>query len=426
MLSALDSRYFGQMDYLNSIFSEESQLKLKYNLEIDYLTAIAKTLSLKIDEEFSDKIKSMFNSSAINKIELEETKHDIKAIENYIARGARIYGQENLIPYIHFGLTSQDINSLATSISILKYRKYLLKKINELSSSLFGLISQSYFPMLGRTHGQPAVTTSLAKELDVFKYRLDMEAEKISNIKIMTKCGGALGNLSAHYLSFPEINWIDFMSSFSSSYGLERLEVTTQVDGNDWLAEFMQAQIRINNILLDLTRDIWMYFSFGYFSKKITGEEIGSSTMPQKINPIEFENAEGNLELSSSILSFMSSKFQVSRLQRDLSDSTVMRNLGVPFGHFIVACNSICNGLNKIYPNKDIITRDLLSHPEILAEAVQILLRKEGIENAYDITKNMIMANKSLSRKEYEEFVFKLQGSEALKIKLLKLDVLGY
>lgn len=426
MLSSLDARYADQVSFLNSIFSEDAQLKTKYNLELDYLRLLTSNLPLKVDSTFFSKMQDVFIPKIINDIEKEETKHDIKAIEIYIARGAKIYWQDHLVPYIHFGLTSQDINSLATSITILKYKKYLLERIKHIDARLLDLINQSHFPMLGRTHGQPAVTTSLAKELEVFRYRLELELDRMSRIKIMTKFGGAVGNLSAHYLSYPEINWRKIMSEFCNSYGIERLEFTTQVDGNDWLAEFMQSQIRINNILIDLSRDIWMYFSFGYFSKKITIEEVGSSTMPQKINPIEFENAEGNLELSNSILSFMSSKFQVSRLQRDLSDSTIMRNLGVPFGHFIVAYNSICNGLFKISPNKDIIINDLLSHPEVLAEAIQIILRTEGIPNAYDITKKMIMANKSLSKEGYEKFIFELNISETAKIRLLNLDILGY
>lgn len=426
MLSSLDSRYFDQMFHLNSIFSEESQLKIKYELELDYLKMLISTLSMKSDELFFAKMKATFVPQIINKIEKEETRHDIKAIENYIARGASVYQKEDLIPYIHFGLTSQDINALTTSISILQYKKYILQKLEYLNSNLEKLINQSHFPMLGRTHGQPAVTTSLAKELNVFRYRLNLESKKLSDIKIMTKFGGAIGNLSAHYLSFPDINWLKVMNEFCESYGVKRSEYTTQVDGNDWLAEFLQAQVRINNILIDLSRDIWMYFSFGYFRKKITPEEVGSSTMPQKINPIEFENAEGNLELSNSILSFMSNKFQVSRLQRDLSETTVMRNLGVPFGHAIVACNSICNGLLKISPDRDVIINDLLSHPEVLSEAIQIILRTEGLKDAYDITKKMIMANKNLSRQEYERFILDLEVSESAKVRLLNLDVLGY
>lgn len=426
MLSALDSRYLDQMDSLNSIFSEESQLRLKYNLEIDYLKFLSSTLSIKVDDLFFEKISSMFVSTVINKIEREETRHDIKAIEIYLARLAKVYNQENVIPYIHFGLTSQDINSLATSISILKYREYLLNRLGIIDASLKTLIDNSNFPMLARTHGQPAVTTSLAKELNVFRYRLELESKKLSQIEIMTKLGGAVGNLSAHYISFPEINWSGIMGEFCYSYGLTRLACTTQVDGNDWLAELLQSQIRINNILIGLSRDIWMYFSYDYFSKKVTTSEVGSSTMPQKVNPIEFENAEGNLELSNAILSFMSSKFQISRLQRDLTDTTVIRNLGVPFGHFVVAYNSICNGLSKIYPNKEIITNDLKSHPEVLGEAIQIILRTEGVEDAYDITKKMIMANRNLSQEEYRKFIFGLKVPEATKIRLLNLDVLGY
>ncbi len=262
MLSALDSRYLDQMDSLNSIFSEESQLRLKYNLEIDYLKFLSSTLSIKVDDLFFEKISSMFVSTVINKIEREETRHDIKAIEIYLARLAKVYNQENVIPYIHFGLTSQDINSLATSISILKYREYLLNRLGIIDASLKTLIDNSNFPMLARTHGQPAVTTSLAKELNVFRYRLELESKKLSQIEIMTKLGGAVGNLSAHYISFPEINWSGIMGEFCYSYGLTRLACTTQVDGNDWLAELLQSQIRINNILIGLSKDIWMYFSY--------------------------------------------------------------------------------------------------------------------------------------------------------------------
>ncbi len=423
-LSPLDGRYKDRIHSVAQYFSEEKILKSKYDFEIDYLEFLNKTLSLnKENSSFFKKIKNDFVLSSIVHLEKSKTKHDIKAIEFYIQETISIlYPEEkNLIPFVHFGLTSQDINSLSTSYAISQWHKeYALQILDSVIFSINSLAARCDLTFPARTHGQYAVQTNLKKELSIFSARLLKQRETLKNFIFRVKFGGAVGNLSAHYLAYPDIAWKFELSEFLfQKYGLIRQELTTQVDNNDWLAEYFSIWSRVNNILIDFSRDIWMYFSYGYFQKRVSDDEIGSSAMPQKINPIEFENAEGNLEFANSIFNFMGSKLQISRMQRDLTDTTVIRNLGLPFGHSVVAYHSIISGCDKISPDKSLISNELLSHPEMLAEGIQTLLRVSGIE-AFNLVKSFFRG-KTRTYFEIKKFIQDLSLPQEQEIRAISL-----
>ena len=423
-LSPLDGRYKNRIHSVAQYFSEEKILKSKYDFEIDYLEFLNKILSLnKENSSFFKKIKNDFVLSSIVYLEKNKTKHDIKAIEFYIQETIPIlYPEEqSLIPFVHFGLTSQDINSLATSYAISQWHKeYALQILDSVIFSIDSLSARCDLTFPARTHGQYAVQTNLKKELSIFSARLLEQREKLRTFIFRVKFGGAVGNLSAHYLAYPDIDWKKELSDFLfQKYGLIRQELTTQVDNNDWLAEYFSIWSRINNILVDFCRDIWMYFSYGYFKKRVSDDEIGSSAMPQKINPIEFENGEGNLEFANSVFNFMGGKLQVSRMQRDLTDTTVVRNLGLPFGHSVVAYYSIVDGCNKISPNEEEIFKDLSSHPEMLAEGIQTLLRVSG-EESFNLVKAFFRGT-SKSYFEIKKFILDLALPAELEMRALNL-----
>lgn len=415
ILSPLDGRYRDKVHSVALFFSEEDILRSKYNLEIDYLAFLSKILGLNYKEDISKGLKGDFNSFSIGEIE-KSTKHDIKAIELYIAEGIKNFypKYDGLIPFVHFGLTSQDVNSFATSNAVAGWhRTFGLEIISELISAIASLAESSDLPFPARTHGQFAVVTSLKKEISLFAFRLKEQEEKLKSFQFRVKFGGAVGNLSAHYAAYPDVNWEEELTVFMANYGLVRQKITTQVDNNDWLAEYLSIWTRINNIMIDFCRDIWMYFSYGYFKKRVSSDEIGSSTMPQKINPIEFENGEGNLEFANSIFNFMMSKLQISRMQRDLTDTTVIRNLGLPFGHSAVAYHSIIAGCKKISANERAIADDISLHPEMIAENLQTILRASGKNDAYNLVKTFF-SGKSHSQKEVLKFIADLKLEEII------------
>jgi adenylosuccinate lyase len=386
-ISPLDSRYRQDTEVLLLFFSENAILKLKAEIELAYYNAICKKLfnSKEISFEISE---NLLNS--IKEIELK-TKHDIKAIEMALAKYIGESYKDSQINFLHFGLTSQDINSLATSVSIRRFLPFYTESIKNLIKNIEIAANERFdVSMLARTHGQPAVITSMKKEFLLFSSRVRKQLDVLNSIKVYAKFGGAVGNLSAHYFAYPDVDWASFMDSFVASYGVERQKLSTQVDNNDWLSLFFSVCANINNIFIDFCKDMWMYYSYDYFKTTVTKEEVGSSTMPQKINPISFENAEGNLEFANSMFEFMSRKFQVSRMQRDLTDTTVMRNIGVPFGHTYVAIKSMTRGISKISANIDVIRKDILSHPEIIGEGIQTLLRAENHKNPYEIVKMLV------------------------------------
>lgn len=415
ILSPLDGRYREKVHSVSQFFSEEDILKSKYILEIEYLATLNNIFNLNVKDDVFQKIKGDYNSTFISDIE-KNTKHDIKAIEIYIAEGIKNFHpkSEKLIPFIHFGLTSQDVNSFATSNALVGWHKaFGLEILSELICSIDSLADSSNIPFPARTHGQFAILTSLKKEISLFSFRLKEQKEKLESFEFRVKFGGAVGNLSAHYAAYPDINWEEELTRFMSNYGLVRQKITTQVDNNDWLVEYLSIWSRINNIMIDFCRDIWMYFSYGYFQKKVSPEEIGSSTMPQKINPIEFENSEGNLEFANSIFSFMMGKLQISRMQRDLTDTTVIRNIGLPFGHSVVAYHSIITGCKKITPNESNIKNDIKNHPELFAESIQTIIRSDGNPDAYAITKMFFSGNKK-TQKEVVDFILDLKNQKII------------
>jgi adenylosuccinate lyase len=425
-LSPLDDRYKDKTADLLRFFSGSAQTRLKAQIEIDYFISLMGILGIDLDiEDLSGlgDLRSRIDVDRIDDIE-RDTRHDIKAIEIYLAEEFKKIGKlGDLVQFIHFGLTSQDINSVATSLSVKGYNETIVIPLfDNLTACLCEFADKCDTTIPARTHGQIAVPTSLKKEILVFYNRVKEQARLLRKLEIRCKFGGAVGNLTAHKIAYPDIQWDDFMTRFCKERGLRRNSVTTQVDNNDWLAEYMQITARLNGIMLDLCRDMWLYMSFGYFKKQVTRGEVGSSTMPQKINPIEFENAEGNLEISNALLNFMSGKLQISRLQRDLTDTTVIRNLGVPFGHTVVAMTSIVSGISKLQPNLGAIRRDLYAHPEMIAEAIQTILRSAGVKNAYDLTK-FLSRDGEVSSDKIETLLSTLNVDEQVKDRIRRLDI---
>ena len=390
MLSPLDDRYLEKVRELNEYFSEDAMLKMKARIEIDYFIALCEELNLHLSEYDHMYLTQIYDS--IEPVHIknyeEKTRHDIKAIEYYLRHRFSNFN----IPHdhmIHFGLTSQDINSVAISAMLDRFNQSEMSLyMNDMIGSLctFSEKNKCVFP--ARTHGQLAVPTRFEKEIGVFTIRIDEVWRETIDFQFKAKFGGAVGNLSAHYLAFSDHEWSEFMDKFLRKYDLDIEWNTTQVSNNISICKYFDQIRMINNILINLCRDIWMYNSYGYFKQAVTANEVGSSTMPQKINPINFENAEGNLEFANCLLSFMSDKLQISRMQRDLSDSTVMRNIGVALGHAVVAYKSIIEGLGKLSVNLDRVNEDL-SSKGLLAEAYQILLKKENVKDGYELIKNM-------------------------------------
>jgi adenylosuccinate lyase len=418
VLSPLDDRYFEKVRELHDYFSEDAQLKFKTEIEIDYFVALCEELDLELSEEDHHWITDLYKDIQPIHIKVieEKTKHDIKAIEYYLRERFKNYG----IPHdhmIHFGLTSQDINSLATSIALDRFNQSEMSYyMNEIINALhyFSERNKCVFP--ARTHGQLAVPTLFEKEMQVFISRIDAIWNETTDFHFKAKFGGAVGNLSAHYIAYPNHDWKDFMDRFLRRYDIDPEPYTTQVANNKSISEYFDRIRMTNNILIDLCRDIWMYNSYGYFNQKVTTDEVGSSTMPQKVNPIRFENAEGNLELANCLLSFMSDKLQISRMQRDLSDTTIVRNIGVAIGHSVVAYKSLLTGLQALSINRTAVDRDL-SNRGLLAEAYQIILKKENIKDGYELIKTMERDEKSIDD---------LKISDELKQKLKDVTIYHY
>jgi adenylosuccinate lyase len=422
MLSPLDDRYREKVKKLNECFGETNQLILKTKIEIDYFIALCEELELKINEGERKMISFIYedikNIEQISSLKAKETetKHDIKAIEYYLRERFKNF----TIPHehmIHFGLTSQDINSLATSISLDRFNQTEMSFLmNEIINAIFnfGWQNKGIFP--ARTHGQLAVPTLFEKEMNVFVSRLDRVWSETMEHVFEAKFGGAVGNLSAHNIAYPEHRWNLFMAKFLRKYDIDLEKNTTQVSGNVSISKYFDNIRMINNILIDLCRDIWMYNSYGYFTQAVTEKEVGSSTMPQKVNPILFENAEGNLELANCLLSFMSNKLQTSRMQRDLTDTTVVRNIGVALGHSVVAYKSLLVGLGTLSVNRTAVDREL-SNTGLLAEAYQIILKKENVKDGYELIKDM---------ERHGQKIDDLNVSQELKNKLKSITVNDY
>lgn len=436
-LGPLDGRYAEAVRPLAELFSEQGLILRRLKVELAWLRALCAeeafgpAAPLSADESaWLDALEHDLGPAAAERVkELEQqTRHDVKAVELYLAE--RLSEHDTLadrIPLLHFACTSWDINSSAYGIMLAKARSEVLTPVLEALIGQLRCMARDHagLPMLARTHGQPASPTTLGKELAVFVHRLERQLAVFGDVPAMAKCSGATGNYNAHYAACPDVDWPDFSRRFLSGLGLEQNPVTTQIEPYDWVAEYCDALARINRILIDLSRDTWTYISMGYFHQKAVPGETGSSTMPHKVNPINLENAEGNLGLSNALLGHFSEKLPVSRLQRDLSDSTVLRNLGVALGHALVAWTEVQKGLDKLSPDGRRMAQDLDSAWETLAEAVQTVMRAHGCDDAYDRLK-IFSRNQDITRDSLHEFLNKEELPDAAREALLALTPATY
>ena len=424
-LTPLDGRYQSKTQDLRGFFSEYALIRYRIWVEIEYFLALSDTLPQlqnKIDSATKGQLRDLYRTltpeEAAKVKEIESvTNHDVKAVEYYIKEAFDALNLSWAKEFVHFGLTSQDINNTAFPMML----RGALKEVFEpaLSRVLEQLRKYSHewaeIPMLARTHGQPASPTRLGKEFGVYVYRLEEQLKLYHAIPFGAKFGGATGNFNAHHVAYPEIDWKQFGNCFVASLGLEREQLTTQISNYDHLAALLESIARINTILVDLARDVWMYISMGYFKQRIKAGEVGSSAMPHKVNPIDFENAEGNLMLSSSIALFLASKLPISRLQRDLTDSTVIRNEGLPLGYTLIALKSLEKGLGKILLNEDAIAHDLQSNYEVVAEALQTILRREGYPNPYETLKQLTRTGEAMTAESIHRFIDTLDVAPSIK-----------
>jgi adenylosuccinate lyase len=412
-ISPIDGRYKSKTGELDNFFSEMSFNKYRILVEIEYLISLGKLdVYDDLDEPMTDFLRNIYKNFdleeciKLKKIE-EEINHDVKAVEYYIKGIIEDKDKSmDMINYIHFGLTSQDINSSANILMIKQsISKVLLPKLNEILGKVKkSILEWSKVPLLAKTHGQPASPTFLGKEFLVFYERLVIQARKLNGINYTTKFGGANGNFNAHHMALPNIDWIEFANKFVQIFGLERNQYTTQVDHYDNYAEVFDCIRRVNVILIDLCQDIWLYISRNILVQKVNKKEVGSSTMPHKINPINFENAEGNLLLANSMLEFFSRKLPVSRMQRDLTDSTILRNVGTAFSHTMIAFTSLLQGLNKLEINEEVMRKELEDNYCVISEGIQTRMKVLGIEGSYEKMKEITRKN-SDSKKELLKFI---------------------
>jgi len=436
-ISPLDGRYRSKVDELHLYFSEFGLIRYRLMVEVEYFIALCEIPLPQLSDFRKDNFKLLrsiyedFDLSDAEKIKEREkiTNHDIKAIEYFLKERFFQSGWGKWSEFIHFGLTSQDINNTAIPLSI---KDALINVyfpiLYELRETLANLAEEwKEIPMLGRTHGQPASPTRLGKEIQVFISRIDGQTKYFGQIPFSAKFGGATGNFNAHKVAYPDIDWISFANNFvNEELGLQRSHPTTQIEHYDNLAALFDNMRRINTILIDMSRDIWTYISMDYFSQKIKKGEIGSSAMPHKVNPIDFENGEGNLGYANAIFEHLSMKLPVSRLQRDLTDSTVLRNVGVPIGHSILAFNSILKGLNKLIVNRDRIKSDLENNWAVVAEAIQTILRREGYPNPYEALLELTRTNQKITSESIMKFIDNLDLRDEIKEELKAISPLNY
>ncbi|MBX2945272.1 MAG: adenylosuccinate lyase [Cyclobacteriaceae bacterium] len=435
-ISPVDGRYFGAASNLASYFSEYGLIRYRIRVEIEYFIALTHTLPelSKFPKEQESLLRTVYqNFTEADALQIKEiektTNHDVKAVEYFIKQKLAELKLNTWKEFIHFGLTSQDINNTAIPLSLKEFMgAEFLPLVAKLVNALTALSVQwKDIPMLARTHGQPASPTRLGKELYVFIERVNNQLELLKTIPYSAKFGGATGNFNAHHVAYPEINWGHFGNAFVSKHlGLVRSEPTTQIDHYDNLAALFDNLKRINTILIDFSRDAWQYISMNYFKQKIKAGEVGSSAMPHKVNPIDFENAEGNLGYANAIFEHLSAKLPISRLQRDLTDSTVLRNIGVPLAHTVIALQSLLKGVGKLELNKQAIDVDLENNWAVVAEAIQTILRKEGYPNPYEALKELTRKNEKIGKKEFEEFIDTLNVKPELKKRLKEITPFGY
>lgn len=436
-ISPIDGRYHKQTQDLSDYFSEAALIKYRIFVEIEYFISLCE-IPLPGLKDFNKNnfsllraiVKDLNENDILDVKEIEKiTNHDVKAVEYFIKKKFDALGLSEYKEFIHFGLTSQDINNTAIPYS---FKAGMIAvyypKIEELISTLNGFAAEwSDVPMLARTHGQPASPTRLGKEIMVFVERLENQLILLKDIPYSAKFGGATGNFNAHHVAYPKVNWKDFGNHFvQDTLSLKRSQYTTQIEHYDYLAAQFDALKRINTIVLDLNRDFWTYISMNYFKQKIKAGEVGSSAMPHKVNPIDFENSEGNIGIANALFEHLSAKLPVSRLQRDLTDSTVLRNIGVPIAHTAIALQSTLKGLNKLLLNQTEIQLDLENNWAVVAEAIQTVLRRENYPNPYEALKDLTRTNQQINAEVMAQFINNLAVNEAVKEELLAINPSNY
>ena len=437
-ISPIDGRYRGKTESLSEYFSEYALIRYRIRVEIEYFIALCE-LPLPALQDFDhtlfERLRDIYrqftpaDAQRVKDIE-QVTNHDVKAVEYYIKEQFdKIGGLDLYKEFVHFGLTSQDINNTSVPLSVKEaLEQVYYPLLEELIDQLNDYAEEwKHVPMLAKTHGQPASPTRLGKEIMVYVYRLQEQLHALQDTPLTAKFGGATGNFNAHHVAYPQYDWRDFGNRFvSEKLGLEREEYTTQISNYDWLAAVFDAMRRINTIIIDLDRDFWMYISMEYFKQKIKAGEVGSSAMPHKVNPIDYENSEGNLGMANAILSFLAQKLPVSRLQRDLTDSTVLRNVGVPMGHSLIAFHSTLKGLRKLILNEDKLHEDLEETWAVVAEAIQTILRREAYPHPYEALKALTRTNEKMTEETIHAFIQSLEVSDSVKAELMAITPWNY
>ncbi|MEE1944634.1 adenylosuccinate lyase [Pedobacter sp. KR3-3] len=436
-ISPIDGRYRKTTDKLAAYFSESALIKYRIFVEIEYFIALceAKIPGLEqFDTTLFPKLRAIhqqFTDADAQTVKDTEsiTNHDVKAVEYFIKTKFDELGLQVLKEFIHFGLTSQDVNNTAIPYSFkIALEEAYFPALTELIQKISDLAKEwADVPLLAHTHGQPASPTKLGKEFMVFAERLNVQFQTLKAIPHSAKFGGATGNFNAHHIAYPQIKWVDFSNNFVNQIlGLNRAQYTTQIEHYDQFAAQCDALKRINNIIIDLDRDIWAYISKNYFKQKIKAGEVGSSAMPHKVNPIDFENAEGNAGVANALFEFFAAKLPISRLQRDLTDSTVLRNMGVPMAHTIIAISSTLKGLNKILLNNEAIAADLENNWAVVAEAIQTVLRREAYPNPYEALKALTRTNQKITAQTMAAFIDELEVNDAIKAELKQITPFNY
>ncbi|MGJ1415911.1 adenylosuccinate lyase [Sphingobacterium multivorum] len=436
-VTPIDGRYYNNTNELSAFFSEFALIKYRVRVEVEYFIALSESGIAQLqqfDKTLNEKLRDIYrNFSEEDAIWIKNTEkvtnHDVKAVEYFLKDQFEKLGLQDYLEFIHFGLTSQDINNTAIPLSWKEaIKESYTPAIEELLHELKSLAtSWSDIPMLARTHGQPASPTRLGKELYVFIERIERQLQLLHQVPYSAKFGGATGNFNAHHVAYPATNWVDFGNNFVNNIlGLDRSQTTTQIEHYDNFAASCDALKRINNIVIDLCRDIWTYISMEYFKQKITAGQIGSSAMPHKVNPIDFENAEGNLGIANAIFEHLAAKLPVSRLQRDLTDSTVLRNIGVPFAHTLIAIKSTLRGLRKLILNEQALANDLENNWAVVAEALQTILRREGYPKPYEALKDLTRTNTHVTKETIATFVDNLNVSAEVKEELKAISPSNY
>ncbi len=428
-ISPVDGRYRKVTEKLGDYFSEQALIRYRIRVEVEYFISLCELPLPQLadfDKKHYDDLRALYldfkPEDALRVKEIESvTNHDVKAIEYIIKEKMDALGLESAKEFVHFGLTSQDINNTSIPLSLKEaLDDVFYPAIEEVRAKLEAFANEWLaVPMLARTHGQPASPTSLGKEFMVYVERLEKQIAQLEDIPVPAKFGGATGNFNAHHVAYPEINWVEFANNFvEERLGLMRSQYTTQIEHYDNLAAIFDVMKRINTILIDLARDMWMYISSEYFKQQIKAGEVGSSAMPHKVNPIDFENAEGNFGIANAIYEHLSAKLPISRLQRDLTDSTVLRNVGVPVAHSLIALKSLMKGLNKVILNREALAYDLEQNWAVVAEGIQTVLRREGYPKPYEALKALTRTNAHITAESIAEFISTLNVSDAVKAEL--------